>query len=297
MDFSYLYKNLNIFGEVSQTVDGGYGHTVGALVVLDPRLSLGVQQRNFDKEFRPIYSNAIGESSTNTNETGTFIGLEAKPAKNFSLSLFADRFVFPWLRFQTDAPSEGHRLLAQLTYKPNRRLETYFRYRNRTRGRNDAAEAEGLDEIAEETNDNYRLHFAYKVTKSITLKSRIEYTRYQLGENNNENGILIYQDLAYKQLSIPFSFTLRYALFDTDSYNSRIYAYESDVLYAFSIPAYSGRGTRFYITTKYHISRGVDFWLRYSQTYFTDRDVIGSGKDEIVGNMRSEIKAQLRLKF
>ena len=148
-----------------------------------------------------------------------------------------------------------------------------------------------------ENLSNYRFHFAYKVTKSIQIKSRIEFSNYELGNNNDERGLLIYQDINYKQLSFPISFSIRYAIFESDSYNSRIYAYENDVLYAFSIPAFSGRGSRFYIVTKYHIARGVDFWLRYSQTYYADRNSVGSGKDEINGNTKSEIKAQLRFKF
>jgi hypothetical protein len=103
--------------------------------------------------------------------------------------------------------------------------------------------------------------------------------------------------LIYKQLSSPISFAARYALFETDSYYSRIYAYENDVLYAFSIPAYNGRGSRFYISAKYHIARGIDFWLRYAQTFYSDRNEIGSSKEQINGNTKSEIKAQLRLKF
>jgi len=296
-DFSYLYKNLNIFGEVSKSIDGGMAHTVGALVVLDARLSLGIQNRQFDRDFKPIQSNAIGESSTNVNEKGTFIGIEAKPTTDFTLAAYADRFVFNWLRFQTDAPSNGSRLFGQLTYKPSKQLETYFRFRSRIRSRNSSNQEEGLRELEEEVNANYRLHLAYKVSKSITLKNRVEYTRYSQGESENEEGLLIYQDINFKKLSFPISFSLRYALFDTDGFNSRIYAYENDVLYAFSVPAYSGRGTRFYITTKYHVARGIDFWLRYSQTYYTDRTTIGTGKDEIDGNTRSELKAQLRVKF
>ena len=296
-DFSYLYRNLNLFGEISQSIDGGYGHTIGALVVLDQNFSLGLQHRNFEKDFKPIQSNAIGESSTNVAENGTFIGFEAKSAKYFTLSAFADRFIFNWLRFQTDAPSSGSRLLAQLTYKPNKQQEVYFRYRNRSRERNDELSNETLNTLSDEQLNNYRLNYVHQITKAIRLSSRIEYTSYQLGNDKKENGLLIYQDINYKKLSFPLSFSVRYALFDTDSHNSRIYAYESDVLYAFSIPAYSGRGTRFYITSKYHIARGVDFWLRYAQTYFTDRITIGSGRDEIMGNTKSEIKAQLRLKF
>jgi hypothetical protein len=296
-DFSYLVKNINLFGEVSKSMNGGYGYTAGALIVLDQAVSLGIQNRRFEKDFKPIQSNAIGESTTNTNENGTFIGVELKPSKVFTLSAYADRFSFDWLRFQTDAPSNGHRLLAQLNYKPSKKLETYFRYRKRGRGRNEKAETEGLKQLGFENLSNYRLHFAYKVTNEIQLKSRVEFTRYNLGEGQREDGLLIYQDISYKKLSFPLSFSIRYAIFDTDGFNSRIYAYENDVLYAFSIPAFNGRGTRFYIASKYHIGRGVDLWLRFAQSYFTDRTVIGNGRDEIDDNTRSEIKAQLRLKF
>lgn len=296
-DFNFLYRNLNLFGELSKSIDGGYGYTTGALIVLDPNLSLGVQHRNFQRDFKPIQSNAISESSTNTNEQGTFIGFEATPSPSINLSAYADRFVFNWLRFQTDAPSNGYRLFTQLNYRPSKKMEAYFRYRKRSRSRNESQNEEGIDALVEENNSNYRLHFSYKVNSDFTLKSRVEYTTYQLGENKTENGLLIYQDLSFKRLSFPLSFSVRYALFETDSYNSRIYAYESDVLYAFSVPAYNGRGTRFYLLAKYHISRNIDFWVRYAQTYYTDRMTIGSGKDEIMGNTRSEVKAQLRIKL
>lgn len=296
VNYNYIYKNLNFFGEIAHSVDGGIAYTNGALVVIDQRLSLAIQHRKFEKNYIPIQSNAIGESSTNTNEEGMFIGLNAKLSEHISLSAYADRFAFDWLRFQTDAPSEGHRLLTQLTYSPSRSMELYFRFRQRNRGRNDRFNAAEINQVVEESTTNYRLHFAYKISSSFQLKSRLEITNYLLG-NHQESGTLLYQDLIYKQLSSPISIALRYALFDTDSYYSRIYAYENDVLYAFSIPAYSGRGSRFYISTKYHFRRGVDLWLRYAQSYYTDRNEIGSGKEQINGNTKSELKAQLRLKF
>jgi hypothetical protein len=91
--------------------------------------------------------------------------------------------------------------------------------------------------------------------------------------------------------------TARFAIFDTDGYNSRIYAYENDVLYSFSIPAYYSQGTRFYIIGKYSIGKKVDLWLRYAQTYFTNTTSIGSGLDLINGPTRSDIRAQIRLRF
>ena len=52
------------------------------------------------------------------------------------------------------------------------------------------------------------------------------------------------------------------------------YAYENDVLYAFSIPAYYNRGTRTYLSAKYRVMRGIDVWLRYGLTYYDNVDVI-----------------------
>jgi len=296
-DYNYLLKNVNFFGEISHSINGGIAYTNGLLVVLDPRLSLAIQNRKFDKDYVPLQSNAVGENTSNSNESGTFMGINAKLSPVVSLSAYADRFAFSWLRFQTDAPSQGYRIMSQLSYEPSRAMEVYFRFRQRNRGKNESETTEGVAAIVDEIKSDYRLHLAYQVTKSITLKNRIEITNYQLGDKSRERGFVIYQDLSYKQLSFPLSFSIRYAIFDTDFWNSRIYAYENDVLYAFSIPAYSGKGTRFYISSKYHISRGIDFWLRYSQTYYTDRNTIGSGKDEISGNIKSEIKAQLRFKF
>lgn len=297
VDYNYIYKNFNFFGEVSQSVDGGMAITNGMLVYLDPKLSLAIHQRKFDRDFKPFESNAIGESTANSNEQGIFMGINARPFKSITLSAYFDRFIFPWLRFQADGPSNGYSYLAQLTFSPNKKLSMYGRIRTRERGASLRLEGENIDQVVNEKQQAYRYNISFKVNKSWDIDSRVEFSQYQQGEQPKEFGYLVYQDVTYKSLGSPFSFSLRYALFDTDSYDSRIYAYENSVLYAFAIPAYNGRGTRFYLSTKYHISRGVDLWVRYAQTYYADRNEIGSSKELITGNTKSEIIAQLRLKF
>ena len=65
------------------------------------------------------------------------------------------------------------------------------------------------------------------------------------------------------------------------------YAYESDVLYAFSVPGYFYKGYRTYLTVKYDISKSLTVWLRYAQTTYSDRNVISEGSlDEIDGNKK-----------
>ena len=113
----------------------------------------------------------------------------------------------------------------------------------------------------------------------------------------NETGTLILQDFIFKPPMKKISLNARFALFDTDSYNSRIYSYENDVLYFYRIPAYFNRGARIYFTGRCKIKKGIDLWIRWSRWSYRNIDQISSGLNEIQGNTKSEIRAQLRFQF
>lgn len=171
----------------------------------------------------------------------------------------------------------------------------YVRYKikNKPLNTRDETTIRYLDDAVRQ---NLRFNTSIAVTPTITLKNRIELNYYNFGETQ-ETGYLIYQDVVYRSKSTPWAVTVRYALFDTDGYDSRIYAYENDVLYAFSFPFYSDKGSRAYLLLRYRLTRNIDLYLRYAQTFYTNRTTIGSGLDEIQGNTRSEIKAQIRWRF
>ncbi|MGB0882684.1 MAG: hypothetical protein ACPGSO_06995 [Vicingaceae bacterium] len=297
-DYNWIFKNFNFFGEYTKSIDAGNAFVSGALITLDPKFSVAALYRNYDRDFQPISSAGIGEGSTNENEKGMYMGFIAKPLKKITLTAYYDQFTFPWLKFGINGPSGGYQYLTQLTYKPSKKLEMYVRIRERDKLENTGVDlTEGIDYLVHEKQINYRFNYSYKVSESFKLKGRVELINYDKEEAPFETGYLIYQDVHFKGKNSPFSFAFRYAIFDTESFNSRIYAYENDVLYAFSIPAYSNRGVRTYLTARYRVRRGVDLWLRYALTYYDNLDVISSGLEEIQGNHRQEIKAQLRFKF
>ncbi len=107
----------------------------------------------------------------------------------------------------------------------------------------------------------------------------------------------MYQDIIYQFTKIPLKIIGRLAIFDTDGYQARIYAYENDVLYAFSIPGYFYKGKRYYLLMKYSLNKHTDMWFRISQWYYTNKDVISSGLNEIQGHTKTEVKFQIRYKF
>ncbi len=297
-DYNFLFRNFNLYGEVARSANGGTAQIHGALISLDPSVTLSVVYRNYGRDFQNNLSNAFSENSKNINESGIMIGLKLTRGKKFQLNAYLDQFKFPWLKYQVDKPqTTGHDYLVQLQYKPSKKLIMYGRIRARNRPINTEQDIDDIDFIVARNQINYRYNISYKVSESFTLRNRIEYVDFQRGMSDREAGFLIYQDILYKPLSSNLSFSFRYALFETDSYDSRVYAYENDVLYYFSIPAYYRTGTRTYLTAKYRIRKGLDLWLRWAQWHFSNTNEIGSGNEMIEGNTKTDIRAQIRLKF
>jgi hypothetical protein len=154
-----------------------------------------------------------------------------------------------------------------------------------------------IDYPVDKVNQQMRLNFIFSPTQDIRLHSRLEWTSYQEEGQVREQGYLIFQDITWKKLNVPFSITGRYAIFRTDGWNARMYAYENDVLYSYSIPPYYGSGARAYIIFKFDVKRNVDLWLRLAQWTYTDRNTISSGNSEINGPRKTDLTVQLRMKF
>ncbi|MDD3875872.1 MAG: helix-hairpin-helix domain-containing protein [Bacteroidales bacterium] len=296
IDYNYIFRNINFFGEVARSQNSGMAMVNGAIISLDPKLSLSILHRKYDKNYQALYSNAFSEGSSIANEEGIFLGLMFKPKREFTFWAYADNFSSNWLKYRVDAPSRGFDYLIQANYSPSRQLEIYARYRNKTKQLNNSDDSNMIDFLDDTEKENLRFDVRFNASPEFLIKSRIEHVTYSVGEDEYK-GYALYQDFRYAPQKLPIVLTLRYALFDTDNYDTRLYVYENDVLYASSFPSYYYKGSRAYILLRYRVMRNLDFWIRFAQTYYTDRFIIGSGMDEIQGNKKSEIKAQIRFKF
>ena len=271
-------------------------HLHGAMTDLDGKIRLVTVVRKYDADYHSLLSNGFGEGSNTSNEMGTMFGIEAKIHKHFDFIGYADFYRWNWLGFQRDGLGNGQDYLGQLNYRPDRKTYIYFRYKWESKPTNFRENDSELNAPVDETKQQVRLHFDRKVGR-VKLRSRFEWIGFQPNNDDFQQGYMVYQDFVLKFKKQPLTLAFRYALFQTDNYDTRIYAYENDVLYAFSIPAYYYRGTRTYLTAKYSPSRKIDIWLRLGQFFYNDRDELSSGLNRIDGNTRTEFKAQVRWKF
>ena len=228
------------------------------------------------------------------NEQGVYWGIKIVPSRRLFFSAYYDKFRFPWLRFRTEAPSDGYEYLARFNYRPSRNVLLYFQLRQEEKQLTIAPDNSNLNVLETGRKNNYLLNLDYSANRWFNMRSRVQYSNYTLAGNYTE-GIALIQDFNFEFWKMKLS--TRFAIFDTEDYENRQYVYERDVLYAFSIPAYSGQGIRNYVLLQYNHTRKLNFWIRYARFGYRNVESIGSGLDEIDGNTRTEIKFQMRIRL
>ncbi len=296
-DYQLSLDKFQFFGEQSISSNKGLAFLNGTNMILSPRVTLSALHRLFQKDFQALYGNAFSENTSNTNEQGLYLGLNIDLYPGWSLVSYIDAFSFPWLKHHTTSPSHGYDYLIQTNYINRDKLLFYIRLKRESKPEKVIAREPDIDPVVKEKLTRLRFHFTYPVTVQLEFQDRIEISYFQKESSFSQAGYLAYHDILFKPLRFPLSFTFRYCMFDTEGYDSRIYAYEHDVLYAFSIPFFNDRGIRTYVNTKYSLSKYIDLWLKLSNTYYPDRETIGTGLNQIHGKNKTELRFQVRVKF
>lgn len=296
-DYSYTYKNFHFFGEAAISDKKYPAFITGLLLSAASNADISLVYRNISKGYQSLYTNAFTESTAPNNEKGLFSGISIRPTDAWRLDAYADFYKFPWLRFRVNAPASGTDYLIQLTYKPNRVFEIYTRYKSEKKSVNFNSDNAALSPVVSQPKKNWRTQFSYKITSAFTFRSRAEVLWFDSKRPAAGQGFLIYTDVLYKPALKPFNAGVRLQYFETDGYNSRLYAYENDVAYSFSIPVFYDKGYRYYINFNYDISKKLSIWARIAQYFYPVKTVQSASLDQINGNYRTEAKLQALYKF
>lgn len=143
---------------------------------------------------------------------------------------------------------------------------------------------------------NLRADYRKQFSEKLLLHSRVDCSACK-SRDSHSLGYLIQQEFVAPLLDEKLRFSCRLSYFNAPLWGNRIYSYERDVLNQFRTALIYGKGLRWYLNMKLSISAKIDSWLKYSCTYYRDRDKIGEGTEMISAPSKSEIKVQFRVKF
>ena len=304
IDFKYVKGKYAVFGEAAMSMNFdstalrqaqgplAFAGLVGLTVKPAGYLNFTIMYRDYGKAYQNLMSNAFGEGSRNQGQRGIYLGVEAAPAPYWNILAYADQFQFTWLTSQVNAPSRGHDYYLRISHSFNKRTQAYLQFRSKTKMKNSTDAFVFSHYPIFYTKNAVRFNINYQIGRDFHCANKAEYAHYQNEDSSNEHGYFLCQDIAYKPEDKLYSLTFRYALFDAQDYNARIYAYENDVLYSFSVPALYGKGMRVYLLGKVKLFNALTLYARIGRTIYSDRDQVGTGLTLIEGNHKTDLKVE-----
>lgn len=292
----YLLKTrwIKFYGETALSANGAWA-TLDALQLTPASyFTLLVLYRYYDRRYQAFFGNAFSQNSVVQNEQGIYLGMQWTPFARWKLSAYVDRFRFPWLKYGVDAPSAGQEYMIQTDYNPNRSLSFYIRYKYKQRDQN--ISDENSLHIQSSVQQRLRFQFLFSLFPSILLKTSADGILYA-GKNKNSKGWMLSQSIGWKPVRIPFQADLYAAFFQTDDYDTRLSSYEKNILYAYTMSSFYGKGFRGTLSFRWNLLKSLSLSVKYASTYYLDRDVIGTEQEEIDGSLKMDLYTVLRWKF
>ena len=298
-NYTFAVHRFRFAGETA--TDGNWNFSTLNTVTFNPVSNVGIAllHRDYSPEYQAFYATSFGEGSSVQNERGFYIGAEIQPIPKWKISAYADSYRFPWMRFRSYRPSDGYDIFTQLDYAATSRLNMFFRYRYETQERNfGTLPNENSILVGDFVKSSFRYVLNYSFSRNLQFRNTVEFSWVQRAVGDDTQGFAMMQDLSYALTKIPLRFDVRLAVFDIPNWDNRIYTFERDVLWAFSVPAYSGVGSRIFLNLRYQPSSRLTFWAKIAQTIYSDgRQVIGSGNEQIQGNTKTDWRLMMNYKF
>ncbi|MDB5251376.1 MAG: helix-hairpin-helix protein [Flaviaesturariibacter sp.] len=295
VDYSYTIANMHVFGEAAFNRDGDGAVVSGLLLSVDPRLDVAFLGRRIGVRYRAMSGDAFTESVTPGNESGAYVGVAVRPSAAWRVEGYVDVYASKGLRFRVNGPSRGTDCLLQATHTPLRGTELYLRYRVERKDGNGDGPAP-VPAVVPHLRQTIRLQAVCPLSPVVTLKCRTELAWYDKRSAGGEAGFLGFAEAAVKPPG-KFSGNARLQYFETGGYETRLFTYESDVPGGALIPAFSGKGFRYYVNFGVDLTRKLGVDLRFARTVFNEgrgAEIIGG---EGVAARRTEAKIQAHYTF
>lgn len=275
-DAQYRYKRLCLLGEVAVSENKQWGlAAIGGMRFAGTDYSLLLLGRYYSPYYDALYASTFGEGSRVNDESGVYLGMDISRWRHWKLTGYLDFFFFEGPKYQIrETHTWGYDLMMQALYLPSERWDMQLRWRNKRKGTRD------IYGVRWQMNNHWRA-FSLRTQVDANL-SRESLSPLRLPNHSADAtvaasfaasddlgyAVSAFEQLEYRVRKVPIVMQLRLQGFYAPTYSCRIYTYENDVLYSFSLPATYGIGARYMLNIRYEIASMLTLYLRLSDTWY-----------------------------
>lgn len=294
----YLLKNKKIkfYGETALSSNRAVATLNAIQLTPASYFSWLLLYRYYDRRYHAFFGNAFSQNSSLQNEQGLYMGMQWTPFPHWKLSAYADMFRFPWLKYGIDAPSKGQEYTVQADYNRSPLFSFYIRYQQKQKEANRLEKDNSLLSVLPCRRQHLRLQLCYLPHPDLSLRTSADGIFYK-DEPSRKQGWMIAQSVGWNPRAFPLQADLYVACFHTADSDIRVNSYEKNILYAFNMPSFYGKGIRLSCSFRWNVAKRLLLSAKWGYTRYTDRDRIGTGTEEIEGSSKMDLNALLSWKF
>ena len=284
--YGYVTPRLAFNGETAMNKHGALATINSLSLQCGDQVSLMALYRFYSFRYTSLYGNSFSEGGAVQNESGVYVGVNWQPSPRWKVMAYSDYAYFPWAKYQISLSSHAFDNMLQVSYlRNNWTLEARYRLKLRQKDNEDKTA------LQNRTEHRGRLSLGYNGRWSS--RTQLDYNL--IAFRQQERGWMLSQSLGYEARKLRLSGGVGY--FHTDSYDSRVYLYESGPLYNYGFSQYSGEGIRYWLLARVEMGKRLMVTAKFGTTDYFDRSVIGSSYQQIDGSSQSDVDLQVRWRF
>lgn len=284
-----ILPSLKTLGEMAISTGGG----TAFLNTLRYYPLQGVQlvsvQRYYGIRFHSPFGYAFKAGSRIQNERGVYLGVDANLTRQWEIRGYSDFFYFPWVTYKYPQSTYGQAYMSEISFHPNANCNFLIQYQYK---KNQYKSSEGKH--LHPYRQSIRLSAVYS-PQFLTLQTNVYGTFVKQENNKLSQGFLVSQKIGFNKRNWHITGLIAY--FHTDDYNSRIYQYTPNVVYAHSFSQFYGHGIHGDLVGRMRIAKFLELSLRYSLTHYFDRSEISSNAERIASSSKNDVTIQGRFYF
>ncbi|MFQ5638742.1 MAG: ComEA family DNA-binding protein, partial [bacterium] len=199
-DWQWPLRNGLFFGEAARSSSGGTAVIAGVQFDFD-KVQLAILFRDYKKDFHNFHGFGFADRNGKTqNERGYYTGLRYRITPSTTVAGYFDLFSQHWRTFFNPLPGEGRDFLSEVEQKFGKKMTLALRYReNKELQSQTFRDSFGREkrELVSEHISRWRLQLDYRISKTLSLRNRVEYSRYshtgltQITAHKKAGGILL----------------------------------------------------------------------------------------------------------
>lgn len=288
IDYGYNSHRLSVNGETATNRNGAIATINSICLGVTGNLALTVLQRFYSYRYTSLYAGSYNDGGAVQNENGVYAGVDWRPTRKLQITAYTDFARFAWAKYRISRPSHSSDNMVAATYATGG-WTVGGRYRVRLRQRDN----ERKTGLMAYNKHSARLYAAYDGGSHWGTRTQMDFALSEYKER--ESGWMISQNVSYNAKWLSLNASANY--FRTDSYESRVYAYERTMLHTFSMPAFYGHGIRYALMARADIGRHLMLAAKVGTTNAFDRHTTGSGLQAIDRSSTTDLEVQARLKW